>query len=57
MITSSKIYIINQKTPVGRHHRDNAKDTEGGGNNHLTKDIREKYGAEVIYSVQNFGIT
>ena len=41
-----KMYIINQKPPVGSRLNDDAKYTEGSGNDHLTKNIREKYGAE-----------
>ena len=46
MITGSKIYIINQTTTVGSCRNDDAKYIEGGGNDHLTKNIREKYAAE-----------
>ena len=64
MITSSKIYIINQKPPVGSHCNDNAKYTEGGGNDHLAKNIREnlelsKYTWSRIlvpYNIGNFKI-
>ena len=35
MIASSKICIINQKLPVGGSRNDDAKYTEGGGDDHL----------------------
>ena len=65
MITSSKIYTINQKPPVGSRHNDNAKYTEGGGNYHLTKNIRENmelskyswYGILVPHNNGNFNLT
>ena len=31
---------------MGRRRNDNAKYKEGGGNDHLTKNIRENFGAE-----------
>ena len=46
MINSSKIYIINQKPTVGSRRNDDNKYIEGGGNDHFTKNIREKYGAD-----------
>ena len=45
MTTSQKIHTINQKPPVGSRDNDIAKYTEGGGNDQLTKNIREKSGA------------
>ena len=41
IITSSKIYIINQRPPVGSCCNDEAKYTEDSGKNHLTKNIRK----------------
>ena len=32
---------MNQNPPVGSRRNDSAKYTEGGGNNHLTKNLRE----------------
>ena len=39
IITSSRIYIIHKKLPVGSRHNVNAKYKEGGGDNNLTKNI------------------
>ena len=46
IITSSKIDIINHNPLAGRHHDEDAKYLEGGGNDHLPINIREKYGAD-----------
>ena len=35
-----------QKPPLGSHRNDGVKYTEGGGNDHLTKNICGKSGAE-----------
>ena len=41
IITSLKMYIIDQKPPEGSRRNNDAKYTEGGGNNCLTKNICE----------------
>ena len=38
--------MINQTTPVDVCRNDDAEYIEGGGIDHLTKNIRGKYGAE-----------
>ena len=65
IITSSKIYIINHEPPVGSLCKYNTKYTEGVGNDHLTKNIRENmelskyswYGILVPHNNGNFKLT